>query len=95
MNVSLNRYSAKRDENEPQIVGWFRELDCEVKRLNGEGVPDLLVSVGGSRGLILVEVKMPGKHLNPKQVQFFNDWHGHCYIARDRDDVVRIVESVS
>jgi hypothetical protein len=93
--VSQHRVNAKRDENEPKIVGWFRELDCEVKRLNGEGLPDLLVSVGGSRGLILVEVKMPGKHLNPKQVQFFIDWYGHCYIARDRADVVRIVESVS
>jgi hypothetical protein len=93
--MSLNRYSAKRDENESAIIKAFKNMGCQVQTLSDAGVPDLLVSVGGSSGMILVEIKMPGKHLNPKQVQFFNDWHGHCYIARDLDDVVRIVESVS
>ena len=41
--MSQNRFSAKRDENEPEIVDALRKAGYFVSRLNGTGIPDLLV----------------------------------------------------
>lgn len=40
--MSLNRYAAKRDENEGEIVKALRTIR-HVTQLSGKGVPDLLV----------------------------------------------------
>ena len=41
--MGLNRYDAKRDENEPEIVQALEKAGYFVTRLNTPGVPDLLV----------------------------------------------------
>ena len=41
--MTLNRYNARRDENEPVLVELARKSGRFVTRLNGEGVPDLLL----------------------------------------------------
>jgi hypothetical protein len=92
--MSLNRYSAKRDENEKSIIDAFRDLGCYVIPLSDPGVPDLLVSINDTWHL--VEVKMPGKQLNERQKLLFSNvlTHAPKHIARTVDDVVAIVESV-
>ena len=41
--MSQHRFNAKRDENEPDHVELARSHGRHVTRLNGDGVPDLLV----------------------------------------------------
>jgi Holliday junction resolvase len=41
--MSQQRYDAKRDENEQQIIQALRKAGYFVTRLNDPGVPDLLV----------------------------------------------------
>ncbi len=59
--MARNRhYHTSRDNNEPEIIQEFRDLDCIVWCLSSsteEGIPDLLVGCMGVWGL--VEVKMP------------------------------------
>ena len=41
--MTINRYNAKRDENEPLMVDMCNAYGRHVTRINGPGVPDLLV----------------------------------------------------
>lgn len=45
----------RRDKNEPVIVAALQRAGAEVQRLDGDGLPDLLVSFRGV--LHLIEVK--------------------------------------
>ena len=63
--MTLNRYNPKRDANEPEIIHGLRKAGCWVTALSGTGIPDLLCCSTGI--LFLVEVKMPGAVLTPKQ----------------------------
>jgi hypothetical protein len=55
--MSLARRAAKRDSNEQDIVDALEAIGATVTRLSGEGLPDLLVGLGGS--MWLLEVKQP------------------------------------
>lgn len=79
------RRNAKVDVNQGDIVDALRAVGAKVEPLHqvGGGVPDLLVSWRGD--LWLLEVKVPGGKLTPKQ----QEWH-----AVWRCDRVRIVTSV-
>ena len=58
--MSINRYSAQRDQNERSIVDALRKIGCIVHRMDWL---DLFVCT--PRGnVIIMEVKMPGKKLN-------------------------------
>jgi hypothetical protein len=91
--VTLNRYSAKRDENEPLIIAAFKNLGCKVQTLSATGVPDLAVLINGT--VLFVEVKMPKKYLNDKQGEFFAKWRGHCAVVRTVEDVIELVKKTS
>ena len=59
----------KRDANEPHIVEALESIGIVVRKISGEGVPDLLC---WSRGRCLaVEVKMPGGTLTPAQLELY------------------------
>lgn len=42
------RHNASRDENEPEIVDALQKAGYMVDRINGRGVPDLLVICPGA-----------------------------------------------
>lgn len=55
----------KRDFGEAAIVSALESIGVTVRRVSGEGVPDLLCH---SRGIWLpIEVKRPRGHLTPAQ----------------------------
>jgi len=72
-------YAAKRvDNNQAAIVEAFRRAGADVIHLHavGRGVPDLIVSTEWE--MWLVEVKQPGKKLNKRQVDWWQNWEGKC-----------------
>lgn len=66
-----------RDSNEKEIVDFLRAHGALVWRINGDGIPDLLVGYRGK--FIAMEVKRPlgpkggkaNKDLRPSQEKFF------------------------
>lgn len=61
--VSLKRWNAKRDANEPAIVDALEMIGVKVYRLSEASLPDLLC-YHPRDGFKLLEVKMPKEHLN-------------------------------
>ena len=55
--MSLKRYSAKRDANEAPIVRCLRKCGALVQPLSLPGMPDLLIAYRGQ--VLLVEIKQP------------------------------------
>jgi len=90
--MSINRFNARRDQNEPEIIAAFESRGIKVHRLD---TPlDLLL--GYNKHNYLVEVKMPNKKLNKNQVKFTNSWKGQYFICWDvgqaqmfADEIVR------
>lgn len=75
----------RRDANEGEIVEALERAGAAVQRLDGDGIPDLLVEFGGV--LRLIEVKNPeakggGKyntgegHLTSSQTRWWRAWKG-------------------
>lgn len=65
--MSVNRWAAKRDANEPAIVQALQAVGVEVWKLSGANKPDLLTRYRG-RWLPL-GVKMPKGALTAAEVQ--------------------------
>jgi hypothetical protein len=85
--VSLRRVNPKRDRNEAAIYRSLSMLPgCVVYRINGPGIPDLLV--GYYRRWVLLEVKTVKGRLEPLQVAF----HGTATALRLPCMVVRTVD---
>jgi Holliday junction resolvase len=87
--MSLNRFAARKDSNQTELVAAFRALGCSVQVISGEAVPDLLVGTGGRN--YLVEVKTETGKLRPKQADWHRLWRGQVCIARNTNDVERLV----
>lgn len=75
--MSLRRYAAARDENEPDIVKALRNVGAVVYLLDQP--LDLLV--GYDRQWFVIEVKMPRGKLTPMQEEFFRDSDGKGGVA--------------
>lgn len=88
--MSLHRYAAKRDENEPQVVRVLEACGWKVEKLSGKGVPDLLC--GWHRKMMLVEVKMPGEKLNDVQEKWHAAWPGEVQIVHDVHEALAVAE---
>ncbi len=85
------RLNARRDANEPAIVDALRAQGFHVTRINGTGVPDLLVSKRGGF-MRLVEVKMPKGRYRQAQIDFREAWPGPPIITlRTIDDAARFM----
>lgn len=76
MSRYTNRFDAKRDANETEIVNTFKAKGISVHRLDKP--LDLLL--GYNKRNYLVEVKVPGKYLNDKQVKFTDEWKGQWIV---------------
>jgi len=87
--VSNIRRAPQRDTNEPEIVAALVKAGASVTRINGTGVPDLLVGFRGQT--FLLEVKMPagdrsGKkrgaaQLNAEQLAWWETWLGRAPVV--------------
>ncbi len=70
----IARHNPTRDANEPLIVDALKAQGFVVKRLNGGGCPDLLVSKAGQ--MWLAEVKAAKGTLTVMQQDWRKDWTG-------------------
>ena len=87
------RRAEKIDLNQPEIVEALRALPGVIVRSLaglGDGINDLLVIT--EPATFLIEVKMPGETLTPKQ----KDWHRECrwrnHVAYDVESAVAIAK---
>ncbi len=70
---------AKRDSNEPELVKALEAQGFSVARVNGAGVPDLVVGKGAF--LAFVEIKaVKGRDTIP-QLKFKASWRGPAPIT--------------
>lgn len=53
----MSRYVKRRDGNEPAVIAALVAAGAAVQQLDGDGLPDLLVSYRSE--LMLLEVKLP------------------------------------
>ncbi len=80
----------RRDDNESDIVKALRQVGASVYRLQGTGIPDLVV--GWCKRTYLLEVKSATGKLTPKQVGFWQAWKGQPpVIVRDVGDALRAI----
>lgn len=78
------RYAARRDTSEAGIVARLRALGATVTPLDGNGVPDLLVSYKARWGV--AEVKTgPGK-LRASQIDWARRQRASCPVLRTPED---------
>ncbi|MDE2107102.1 MAG: hypothetical protein KGL39_58385 [Patescibacteria group bacterium] len=83
--MSLNRYAAKRDRNEPEIVEALRLAGCRVVHTD---VFDLIVQRG--RLTYLLEVKTPQGRPTKSQARLKADgWRVH--VVHSADEAFRAV----
>jgi len=88
--MSLHRYDAKRDANEPEIVKALEDKGLSVYRLNQP--LDLLV--GYNKRNYLVEVKVEGKKLNKNQIKFVDGWKGQYFVCFSASQAERFADEV-
>ena len=88
----MGRVAAKIDANQPEIVDALRALGCSVQSLAsvGDGCPDLLIGVANV--WFLIEVKMPGELLNPRQKRWHAEAMGRTHLARTVDEALTIAK---
>ena len=88
--MSLHRYDARRDKNEPEIVKAFESRGISVYRLDKP--LDLLL--GYNKSNYLVEVKVLGKKLNKNQELFVELWKGQAIIISSIDQAMRFADEI-
>ena len=85
-------WGRKVDANQPEIVAALRKAGCSVglTHRTGNGFPDLVWGISHVTGLL--EVKQPGKELDPDQVIFRDAWRGApVLMARTPEEAVQLV----
>jgi hypothetical protein len=88
----MGRIAAKVDGNHNEIVDALRATGVGVQSLAevGDGCPDLLCGVNGHT--FVIEVKMPGEPLRPKQKDWHCRWPGRCHVADSIDSALFIAD---
>ena len=95
--MSLRRFAAKADRNQPEIVAALKAAGCDVMFV-GKPV-DLLVGVRGKN--LLLEVKVPkgkgepGGKMTPEQEEFFANWRGQKAVVRTAEEALQVVGCVA
>lgn len=89
------RYARKVDANQSEIVEALRGIpECSVLILStvGDACPDLLIGYRGAN--LLVELKNPKVHYNPKlptmvkQAEFRQTWKGRVIQAYSLKEII-------
>jgi hypothetical protein len=97
--VSLNRFDAKNDANQPAILKALKEacISAEVIRKPLDLLLWSKAFCPHCRGALpdgkteLMEVKMPDGDLNKNQVEFIARWPGRVHVARSPEEAVALV----
>lgn len=100
--MSLHRYAARRDENEPEIRKRFAHHWWHTEQVSGVGMPDLIAwppAYGKpfkwpAQSALLVDVKTPAGGFKPAQVKKWTALAAKgipIYVARTEADVDAIV----
>jgi hypothetical protein len=100
--MSLHRYAARRDENEPEIRARFARHGWHTEQVSGTGMPDLICMkavrhFGQTRAapvLFLCDVKTQTGGFKPAQVKKWTELAAKgipVYVARTEADVDAIV----
>jgi hypothetical protein len=84
----------QQDRNATAIVSALRQAGCVVRFIacpvGVGGVPDVLVGFRGKT--FLLELKVKGGRLNPKQVEFHQTWNGGpLAVVRSIEEALRAV----
>ena len=91
------RYSAKRDDNEAQIVDALEACGATVQRLDAKGVPDLLVGYRNQN--LLMEVKINGLRkeamLTVRQKEWLSKWNGQWTIVSTPNEAMKVLQEVT
>jgi hypothetical protein len=86
------RRDQRRDRNEREIIDALAAIGCSVDQLEGrKGRPDLLIGEPRSRSNILIEVKMPGEHLNPLQQLYHKKFQGKIHVVYSVAEALEVV----
>lgn len=85
--MSINRYAARSDKNEKEIIRALEKVGAHVYRIKKP--LDLLVCYRGKT--MLLEVKTDKGRLTPVQTEFLKVWPGDVYIARSIEDAIKAV----
>lgn len=95
--MSLNRFSPRRDANEPAIRKRFAYHGWHTEQLSGSGMPDLMAFNLHSifnKGVRLVDVKMPDGKATKAQEKKWAELHAKgipVYVVRTGADVDALV----
>jgi hypothetical protein len=88
-----NRYNAARDANEPEIIQALKAKGAIVWKINGKGLPDLLV--GYKSITILAEVKTAKGKFKPAQEVFFDTWSGgKACVIKTIEEAIALLDSI-
>jgi hypothetical protein len=96
--MSKNRYSARADANQPEIVKQLREMGATVQT----GMDDLLVGWKGKT--FWFEIKDPEKTLTkkgewtstalkPAQIKLCDEWKGHYRVVHSIEQIIKELNS--
>lgn len=95
--MSLRRFAAKADRNQPEIVAALKAAGCDVMFI-GKPV-DLLAAKNGVNYLLEVKVPKgkgePGGRLTPEQEEFFANWRGQKAVVRTAEEALQVVGCVA
>lgn len=89
--MSIKRWAARRDANEPAIVEALRGIGCTV------GYGDWVDLIVGNQGnTYLLEVKdgskpKSGRKLKPSQEKLVAEWRGHYAVVTNVDEAIKEV----
>lgn len=88
------RRAAKVDGNHAEIVKALRDHGCKVVDLAGvgKGVPDILVWIPAWSRWVMLEIKIPGEHLNDRQRKWHEQFRGSLvYVVTSVDEALAAV----
>lgn len=89
--MTINRFNARRDANEPEIITEFERLGAQVIRIDEPC--DLIVGYKGH--CYLVEVKTEKGKLTATQEKFTKEWRHGFHIVRSTKDVQEFIEKIN
>lgn len=90
------RWDARRDANEPEIVAALERVGARVRRLSAPGIPDLLV--GYRQDIFLLEVKNRNTShpkIQQQQEVFIEEWSDfRVYVVWNVDEALRAIGAI-
>lgn len=87
------KFASRRDDNDKEITDALRAVGADVEHWGTDGAPDKVVSYHGNT--YLIEIKMKGKKLTDKQVEFHTLWRGPICIAYSAEEALRYIGAIA